>query len=170
MTLKERPGSSRVYRREGKHKCPRSTSRKANLSTARSSALREAAPRPVSWRRSARESAMSPSVKRRKKSEAARKNRNKALLLISSEKDLPQMWRVFFFQRGALIFPRERGRGRRARGGKGGYSLSKRIPPLKSQRRGSPLDPQHCGFAAKSCTRCAIGCGVHGFAMNPCVS
>ena len=24
--------------------------------------------------------------------------------------------------------------------------------------------------SSKSCTRCAIGCGVHGFAMNPCDS
>ena len=78
MTLKERPGSSRVYRREGKHKCPRSTSRKANLSTARSSALkRSCAKAGIVAEVRKRECYESPSVKRRKKSEAARKNRNK---------------------------------------------------------------------------------------------
>ena len=50
--------------------------------------------------------------------------------------------------------------------------LRKRISPLHPQEKGrgeSPLDSQHCQFAARITARAAqCGCGVHGFAMNPC--
>ena len=78
MALKEHSGFSRVHRREGKYKCPKFMSRKANLWIAPSSVSREAAPKAgivAEVRR--RECYESPSVKRRKKREAARKNRNK---------------------------------------------------------------------------------------------
>ena len=78
MALKEHPGSSRVHRREGKHKCPRSTSRKANLSdSALKRFKRSCAKAGIVAEVRKRECYESPSVKRRKKSEAARKNRNK---------------------------------------------------------------------------------------------
>ena len=80
-------------------------------------------------------------------------------------------------------------------GFKGGILFGKRIPPLVPRRarlspsraragksghpfgtpretRGAlPLDPAALAVCSlKSCTACGIGCGVHGFAMNPCES
>ena len=51
------------------------------------------------------------------------------------------------------------------RGQRGGiFSFQKEnIPPFTSPKRKFTL--RVCSL--KSCTRCAIGCGVHGFAMNP---
>ena len=53
-----------------------------------------------------------------------------------------------------------------------GYSLSEENTPFESprERRGeSPLDPQHWQFVARITAHAAqCGCGVHGFAMNPC--
>ena len=46
-------------------------------------------------------------------------------------------------------------------------------PPLDPprEREGSPPQPPTLAVSIlKSCTRCAIRCGVHGFAMNPCDS
>ena len=76
--------------------------------------------------------------------------------------------------------------------GKGGIPFPKRIPPLEPPEKGegcSPRPPTLPDWSSKSCTRCAlhsrwqlccltdvayplrvIGCGVHGFAMNPCNS
>ncbi len=77
-------------------------------------------------------------------------------------------------QRGsaASLFPRKRGRGERRarRDTKGGILFSKRTPPLNPPEKdeGSPPRPPTLAVrGSKSCTRCAIGCGVHGFAMNP---
>ena len=43
--------------------------------------------------------------------------------------------------------------------------------PPRERTRGLPPRPHTlAAFILKSCTRCAIGCGVHGFAMNPCDS
>ena len=47
-----------------------------------------------------RECYESPSVKRRKKSEAARKNRNKRYFYDPMKKDLSQSWQVFFYVSG----------------------------------------------------------------------
>ena len=44
--------------------------------------------------------------------------------------------------------------------------FKKRYPSLTPSQRKFTL--RACSL--KSCTRCAIGCGVHGFAMNPYVS
>ena len=58
-------------------------------------------------------------------------------------------------------------------GSKGGILFGKRIPPLNPPEKGegsSPRPPTLAVCSLKSCTRCAIGCGVHGFAMNPCDS
>ena len=70
MTLKERPGSSRAHRREGNINVRSldSALKRFKRSCAKAGVLAEV-------RR--RECYESPSVKRRKKSEAARKNRNK---------------------------------------------------------------------------------------------
>ena len=39
--------------------------------------------------------------------------------------------------------------------------------PPRERTRGLPPRPRTlAAFILKSCTRCAIGCGVHGFAMN----
>ena len=50
--------------------------------------------------------------------------------------------------------------------------LGKRISPLHPQEKGrgeSPLDPRHWQFVARITAHAAqCGCGVHGFAMNPC--
>ena len=55
---------------------------------------------------------------------------------------------------------------------RGIFSFSKENIPLTPPRertRGEPLDPRHWQFVARI-TACAAqcGCGVHGFAMNPC--
>ena len=58
-------------------------------------------------------------------------------------------------------------------GNKGGILFPKRIPPLNPPEKGegsSPRPPTLAVCSLKSCTRCAIGCGVHGFAMNHCDS
>ena len=79
------------------------------------------------------------------------------------------------FQRGALIFPRERGRGRgvRAAAPKGVFSFRREYPPYTPKRKdeGSPPRPPTLQvWGLKSCSACGIRCGVHGFAMNPYVS
>ena len=51
-------------------------------------------------------------------------------------------------------------------GAKGVFSFAKENTPFISPRERLTLRDWHL----KSCTRCAIGCGVHGFAMSPCVS
>ena len=55
-----------------------------------------------------------------------------------------------------------------------GYSLLEENTPFGTPRetRGAlPLDPAALAVCRlKSCTACGIGCGVHGFAMNPCES
>ena len=77
MTLKERPGSSRVYRREGKHKCEVHVKEGESLDSALKRFKRSCAKAGIVAEVRKRECYESPSVKRRKKSEAARKNRNK---------------------------------------------------------------------------------------------
>ena len=60
--------------------------------------------------------------------------------------------------------------GRRKRGG---ILSRERMPPCTPPREregSSPRPPTLAVCSLKSCTRCAIGCGVHGFAMNPCES
>ena len=49
---------------------------------------------------------------------------------------------------------------------KGDTLFQKRVSPFKSPERNFTL----AVCSSKSCTRCAIRCGVHGFAMNPCDS
>ena len=49
---------------------------------------------------------------------------------------------------------------------KGDTLFQKRVSPFKSPKRNFTL----AVCSSKSCTRCAIRCGVHGFAMNPCDS
>ena len=46
---------------------------------------------------------------------------------------------------------------------KGDTLFQKRVSPFKSPKRNFTL----AVCSSKSCTRCAIRCGVHGFAMNP---
>ena len=56
---------------------------------------------------------------------------------------------------------------------KRGILFPKRIPLLKSPEKGEgspPRPPTLQVWGLKSCTACGIRCGVHGFAMNPCVS
>ena len=78
MTLKERPGSSRVYRREGKHKMSEIHVKEGeSLDSALKRFKRSCAKAGIVAEVRKRECYESPSVKRRKKSEAARKNRNK---------------------------------------------------------------------------------------------
>ena len=72
MALKEHPGSSRVYRREGNINV-----RGESLDSALKRFKRSCAKAGVLAEVRRRECYESPSVKRRKKSEAARKNRNK---------------------------------------------------------------------------------------------
>ena len=71
-----------------------------------------------------------------------------------------------------ILFPAlaREGERRARRGTKGGILFSKRIPPLNPPEKGKgrPLRPPTLPvWCLKSCTRCAIGRGVHGFAMNP---
>ena len=60
--------------------------------------------------------------------------------------------------------------------GKGGLFsfLGKRISPFDPQEKGTrglPPRPRTLAVSIlKSCSACGIGCGVHGFAMNPCES
>ena len=59
------------------------------------------------------------------------------------------------------------------RGQRGPFSHVREWPPLDPprEREGSPPQPPTLAVSIlKNCTRCAIGCGVHGFAMNPCDS
>ena len=49
---------------------------------------------------------------------------------------------------------------------KGDTLFQKRVSPFKSPERNFTL----AVCSSKSCTRCAIRCGVHGFAMNHCDS
>ena len=58
-------------------------------------------------------------------------------------------------------------------GQRGPFSHVREWPPLDPprEREGSPPQPPTLAVSIlKSCTRCAIRCGVHGFAMNPCES
>ena len=51
--------------------------------------------------------------------------------------------------------------------------LEREYPPYTPKRKdeGSPPRPPTLAVCSlNSCTRCAIRCGVHGFAMNPCES
>ena len=53
--------------------------------------------------------------------------------------------------------------------GKGDILSRERISPLgpPREREGiTPRPPTLPDLGLKNCTRCAIGCGVHGFAMN----
>ena len=53
---------------------------------------------------------------------------------------------------------------------KGDILSRERMSPFKSPKRTQgalPLDPAIGRAGLKNCTRCAIGCGVHGFAMSP---
>ena len=60
-------------------------------------------------------------------------------------------------QRGAILFPRKEN--------------SPPYTPQEKGTRGLPPRPRTLAVCSlKSCTRCAIRCGVHGFAMNPCES
>ena len=55
-------------------------------------------------------------------------------------------------------------------GKRGPFSLVREWPPFDPprERKGHcPLTPTLADCSLKSCTRCAIGCGVHGFAMSP---
>ena len=73
-------------------------------------------------------------------------------------------------ENGPLFRTGAKGERRARRGTKGGILFSKRIPPLNPPEKGKgrPLRPPTLPvWCLKSCTRCAIGCGVHGFAMNP---
>ena len=61
---------------------------------------------------------------------------------------------------------------RTRRGAAKGAILSReRMAPFRSPKRTQgalPLAPAALAVCSlKSCTRCAIRCGVHGFAMNP---
>ena len=59
--------------------------------------------------------------------------------------------------RGDVLFPRK-----------------ENIPPYTPQEKGTrglPPRPRTLAVSIlKSCSACGIGCGVHGFAMNPCIS
>ena len=60
-------------------------------------------------------------------------------------------------QRGAILFPRKEN--------------SPPYTPQEKGTRGLPPRPRTLAVSIlKSCSACGIGCGVHGFAMNPCVS
>ena len=74
-------------------------------------------------------------------------------------------------RKGCGVFPRAaRERERRARRDtKGGILFPKRIPPLNPPEKGegrSPRPPTLAVCSLNDCTRCAIGCCVHGFAMS----
>ena len=77
MALKEYPGSSRIHRRE-ENRCPEVHVKEGeSLDSALKRFKRSCAKAGVLAEVRRRECYESPSVKRRKKSEAARKNRNK---------------------------------------------------------------------------------------------
>ena len=60
-------------------------------------------------------------------------------------------------QRGAILFPRKEN--------------SPPYTPQEKGTRGLPPRPRTLAVSIlKSCSTCGIGCGVHGFAMNPCIS
>ena len=60
-------------------------------------------------------------------------------------------------QRGAILFPRKEN--------------SPPCTPQEKGTRGLPPRPRTLAVSIlKSCSACGIGCGVHGFAMNPCIS
>ena len=59
-------------------------------------------------------------------------------------------------QRGAILFPRKEN--------------SPLYTPQENARGLAPLPRTLAVCSLKSCTRCAIRCGVHGFAMNHCES
>ena len=60
-------------------------------------------------------------------------------------------------QRGAILFPRKEN--------------SPPYTPQEKGTRGLPPRPRTLAVSIlKSCSACGIGCGVHGFAMNPCDS
>ena len=60
-------------------------------------------------------------------------------------------------QRGAILFPRKEN--------------SPPYTPQEKGTRGLPPRPRPLAVSIlKSCSACGIGCGVHGFAMNPCES
>ena len=60
-------------------------------------------------------------------------------------------------QRGAILFPRKEN--------------SPPYTPQEKGTRGLPPRPRTLAVSIlKSCSACGIGCGVHGFAMNPCIS
>ena len=77
---------------------------------------------------------------------------------------------LFFLQKRSELVPRTM-RGTRERGI---FSFSEReYPPYTPKRKdeGSPPRPPTLQvWGLKSCAACGIGCGVHGFAMNPCDS
>ena len=53
---------------------------------------------------------------------------------------------------------------------KGGILFPKRTPPLEPPEKDEESPPRPRTLAvcsSKSCAACGIGCGVHGFAMNP---
>ena len=63
--------------------------------------------------------------------------------------------------------------GVRAAAPRGPFSHVREWPPLNPprEREGrAPRPPTLAVCSLNDCTRCAIGCGVHGFAMNPCES
>ena len=60
-------------------------------------------------------------------------------------------------KRGAILFPRKEN--------------SPPYTPQEKGTRGLPPRPRTLAVSIlKSCSACGIGCGVHGFAMNPCDS
>ncbi len=60
-------------------------------------------------------------------------------------------------KRGAILFPRKEN--------------SPPYTPQEKGTRGLPPRPRTLAVSIlKSCSACGIGCGVHGFAMNPCIS
>ena len=60
-------------------------------------------------------------------------------------------------KRGAILFPRKEN--------------SPPYTPQEKGTRGLPPRPRTLAVSIlKSCSACGIGCGVHGFAMNPCES
>ena len=110
-----------------------------------------------------RECYESPSVKRRKKSEAARKNRNKRYYYLAQKKTCHSCGGSFLhpFPKGCLDFPaRAREGERRARRGtKGGILFPKRIPPLNPPEKGegrAPRPPTLTVCSLNGCTRCAM--------------
>ena len=73
-------------------------------------------------------------------------------------------------ENGPLFRTGAKGERRARRGTKGGILFSKRIPPLNPPEKGKgrpPRPPTLAVCGSKSCTRCAIRCGVRGFATNP---